>query len=121
LTRARKTNSLRKSKVPMRLARPMRTARKAIRREDQQPPADDEDGAKRKPRFERRIDNLTARNKELEERLAKLEKGGEPEKPDHRGGKPEEAATNDKPKLEDFDTYEDWIDARTDWLVDQKA
>jgi hypothetical protein len=87
---------------------------------DKQPSAEDEDGAKRKPRYERRIDNLTARNKELEERLAKLEKGGEPEKPDHRGGKPEEAATNDKPKLQDFDTYEDWVDAVTDWKVDQK-
>lgn len=81
---------------------------------DKQPSGEE---AKRKPRYERRIDKLTARNRELEERLERLE-AGKPD-PEHRG-KEADKPSDAKPDLTDFDTYEDYVEALVDWKAEQK-
>lgn len=87
--------------------------------EDKQPPAKGEEEGKRNPKFEKRVSKLTSRLKEAEEELARL-RSGKPTETDQRGEKANEPDPNEKPKIEDFDTYEEYVDALTDWKVDQK-
>lgn len=95
-------------------------------KEDKDEVADkDDDKPSGKPRHdpEARVkqatDQLAAerrRNQALEERIAKLEAAGRrPEAPE----KPA-AAAKGKPKVEDFETYEDYTEALTEWKLDER-
>jgi len=65
----------------------------------------------------REASELRKANEQLSERLAELEgKGAGPKEP-AREAKPGAAP---EPKLADYETYEDWVDARADWRADQK-
>lgn len=69
---------------------------------------------------QRRIDRLTRRTREAEEELRELRRGnqgGSDEKPDKSAKEPE---GDKKPVLTDFDTYEDWIEALTDYKADKR-
>lgn len=89
----------------------------------------DDDGAesgeqpKKQPkdRLQKRIDSITRSAREaqreaadLRERLARLEGRAEAS-----GEKPNQAAT-DKPRLEDYSSYDAYQEALTDWKVEQK-
>lgn len=86
--------------------------------DDSEPSDDDDDGGKRKPSrngYEKRIAKLTRRAKDAEAELARV-----------RGTKREEPKTppktpEGKPKLADFDNYEDWIEALTDYKADERV
>lgn len=73
--------------------------------------------------FQRKIDKLTKRNSDLaaqnralEERLERLEKKDEP-KPE----KAEPSSTDDpKPRSEEFEFFDDFTEAMTDWKLRQK-
>jgi hypothetical protein len=77
----------------------------------------------RKGGVQKRIDQLTRDKRELEARLAALEA-----KPPAAGGeKPAEAApapvddgNKPKPKSEDVEHYDDYVDALTDWKAEQR-
>lgn len=87
--------------------------------DDQGGSSDDEGDGQRKPRqsgWERRVGKLTARNKELEQRLQALEGKNR----DESGGKPEKEAKSGKPQLADYNSYEDFIEAIADWKADEK-
>lgn len=73
---------------------------------------------KRKGGFQKRIDRLTRENHELAARLAALEKGDEKEAP----AKASTDAANDdpKPKSEDFDSFDEFTEAMTDWKIRQR-
>jgi hypothetical protein len=79
---------------------------------------DDSDGKRNGHRngYERRIAKLTARNKRMEQELQELRKGAKPQDTP----KPANNASA-KPELKDFDNYEDWIEALTDYKADQKV
>lgn len=74
-----------------------------------------EEPKKPKSGFQKRIDKLTKRNYELESRLAELEKTAREAQP-----KPESTAGAEKPRPENFNTYEDYLEALTDWKADQR-
>lgn len=90
-----------------------------------------EEGAEEKPEhprkkggFQKRIDKLTREKRELEARIEALERGSAekpagsaPEKPEDKTPKP---APEGKPKVEDFDTYEEFTEALTDWKLEQR-
>lgn len=84
--------------------------------------AEGEGGEPKKPdnRVQKRIDRLTRqlrdkeRNEaELRDRLARIEGRME-------GSAPKPTATSDKPRLENFASYDEYNEALTDWKVDQK-
>lgn len=86
--------------------------------------ADDADGdegdgdqPKKKGGFQRRIDKLTTEKRELEARLAELTAGKPAEKPAETA-KPD--AADGKPQLEKFESYEDYVEALTDWKLAQR-
>lgn len=86
-----------------------------------EPSGDDESDGKRKPGrngYERRIGKLTARTKQLERELqeARNAKREDTPKSENKGAVSPDA----KPAVDDFDTYEDWVEALTDWKADQK-
>lgn len=81
------------------------------------------DQPRRKGGFQRRIDKLTREKRELEARIAALEgklAGGAatPAAGEAREQPPAEAPG--KPKPEDFDTYEAYTEALTDWKLEQR-
>lgn len=86
--------------------------------EESAPSEEEQDGAdpdkpKGKGGFQRRIDKLTAKIHELEGRLATpaAQPKAEETKP---------AAPQDKPKLESFDSYDAYVEALTDWKLEQR-
>jgi hypothetical protein len=75
---------------------------------------------------EQRILELLNDNKRLSSELEAVKKGGKEKtvetKPPDRAATPEEAqAAATKPALKDFQTYEDWVEALTDWKADQRV
>lgn len=84
--------------------------------ETEEEPSEDEDEEekpkKSKGGFQRRIDKLSGRIKELETQLAAKPAGdATEEKPQPTG----------KPKLEDFDSVEDYTESRIAWELDERA
>lgn len=80
---------------------------------------DDQDDAPRKGRggFQRRIDKLTRANYELQARLQAYEAtGGQPAA---RQQEPEQA-TQHRPRPEQFDDYDAYVEALADWKTEQK-
>lgn len=86
---------------------------------DDQEQQDDAQPRKGKGGFQRRIDRLTREKLDLEARLAAVERnaGGEPAA---RSQEPAPAPKAEAPRLEDFDDYNSYTEALTDWKVDQK-
>lgn len=85
----------------------------------------DKPAPKKKGGFQRRIDKLNARHaqtaQELEywKQMALKSAGGEPKK-EPEASKPVESATAGKPKAEDFETHAEFVEALSDWKVEQK-
>lgn len=76
----------------------------------------DEEKKPKKGGFQRRIDQLTAEKRELEERLTRLETG----KAGSDAARPEtKQADGGKPKAENFATFDEYTEALTDWKVTQ--
>lgn len=71
---------------------------------------------RRRSGFQKRIDRLTREKRELEARLAVAEKAKE-ETPKEEA-KP--AEPKGKPKAEDFDSYDEFTEALTDWKLAEK-
>jgi hypothetical protein len=84
--------------------------------EDEQ--AEEQDKPKAKGGFQRKIDKLTGEKYRLEAEKAELER----RLAEQSAAKPAEkrSAPEGKPKAEDFDTYEDYVERLTDWKLDQK-
>lgn len=83
--------------------------------------AGDDDGegehAKKKGGFQRRIDKLSAEKRELEAKLAALTAG----KPTEKGAEPTKGDAGDgKPQLEKFESYEEYVEALTDWKLERR-
>ncbi len=79
---------------------------------------DDDDEAdgeqpKKKGGFQRRITKLTTEKRELEARLAALTAGKPAETPKADAG-------DGKPQLEKFDSYEEYVEALTDWKLERR-
>lgn len=75
----------------------------------------DPSGKKKGRGYQRKIDKLTRKNRELEEQLAKATEG---QPPVEKTAKPADAASGDpagKPKVDDFDTFEEFTEALVDW------
>jgi hypothetical protein len=88
--------------------------------EGDEPEAKEGEKPKKKGGFQRRIDKLNARNAQtaseleaLRRELAELKSAGE--KP-----KTQATAPADKPKAEDFESHADYVDALTDWKIEQR-
>src|SRR6516225_1227528 len=95
----------------------------------EEPPAEEEpkEAKPSKGGFQHRIQQLARRNAELEDlverqsqrletALARLEAGrGVPE-----AVPPTQLEASPKPTLDKFRTYEEWVEAMTDWKADQK-
>lgn len=80
---------------------------------------DEADGEqpKKKGGFQRRITKLTTEKRELEARLAALTAG----KPTEKAAEtPKADAADGKPQLEKFESYEDYVEALTDWKLAQR-
>lgn len=80
---------------------------------------DDQDDSPRKGKggFQRRIDKLTRANYELQARLQALEAtGGQPAA---RQSEPEQT-TQQRPRPEQFDDYDAYVEALADWKTEQK-
>lgn len=77
---------------------------------------------KKKNGFKKRIDKLTqrisAKDQELEYWKAEALKGKSPEKPEPVVEK--KPALEGKPKADDFETHEDFVEALTDWKLETK-
>lgn len=87
--------------------------------DDEQEEEDGEEEADEKPRkkggFQRRIDKLSQRNRDLEGRLAAME--------GRLADKPAEIPApkaDGKPKAEDFSTYDDYVEALADYKLEQR-
>jgi hypothetical protein len=82
----------------------------------------DEEG-ERKPRakgkggFQRRIDRLTRELHERDQRLDEMQRRLAGEKP---AAQPQSTTPADKPKLETFQTYEEYVEAVTDWKLESR-
>jgi hypothetical protein len=72
------------------------------------------DWSKARKKMKRRIDKLTARLKELED------KEPEDEEEDSEEEEPEVVIAEDRPRRKDFKTTEEYEDAITDWRIDQR-
>ena len=89
--------------------------------------AKDSKEQERKPsRREARILELLNENKRLSDEIAKSKGGGKQEESkvaatDRAATKEEAAAATARPVLKDFPTYEDWVEALTDWKVEQRV
>jgi hypothetical protein len=75
---------------------------------------------KRKSSFQKRIDKLTRDKRELEARLAALEErvNGKPDGKDGSNA-PAKAEPAGKPKVDDFETYEEFTEALAEWKIAQ--
>lgn len=80
--------------------------------EGKQPEQKEKEKPKRKGGFQRRINELTRTNRELQERLTALEGKSSVE--------PEEKPA-EKPKVSDFENYEEYVEALTDWKVENRS
>jgi hypothetical protein len=80
---------------------------------------DEADGEqpKKKGGFQRRIDRLTTEKRELEAKLAALTAGKPAEKPAETA-KPD--AGDGRPQLEKFESYEDYVEALTEWKLERR-
>lgn len=78
----------------------------------------DEEQPKKKGGFQRRIDRLTREKAELAARLEALEAKAGGEKPAEAAPKP--AAPTGKPSVEQFETYDEYVEALADWKTEQK-
>lgn len=77
---------------------------------------DDDGGKRNRPNgFEKRINTLTRRNRELEARLREADNGKRDTTSKDTPRNPEE-----KPKVADFDSYEDFIEAVADYKAEQR-
>lgn len=95
------------------------------KKDDKKPAADDagEDGQPRKGngRFQKRIDRLTKRAAEAERRAEEAERKLKQDK-GKEGGKAEpETQSEDEPDPSEFDTYDEYLDALSDWKADSKS
>lgn len=77
----------------------------------EQPPVDAEEPAKKPNRLQKRFDELTRQRYQLEAENRRLQE-------QLQGVKPEETKA---PSRDDFDNYEDYLDARADYLAEQKV
>lgn len=79
---------------------------------------------KKKGGFQRRIDKLNARvaskDQEIEYWRQQALKTASDPKPDPKVEKAAASPTEGKPKVEDFETHSEFVEALTDWKVDQK-
>jgi hypothetical protein len=101
-------------------------------KEGEEPEQLEAEQAEKKPKsaFQKRIDKLvrergeaTKEVEELKARLLKLEQGTNGHKAEEPPKKEEQSAvpqTPPKPEQKDFQTYEEWIEALSDWKVDRK-
>lgn len=85
--------------------------------------SEEEQHRKRKGGFQKRIDKLTRRATELEQQNAALmealrQSGRAPEQP--KVPEKTEPSNNGKPNPDDFESHEDYVEALTDWKVEQK-
>jgi DNA repair exonuclease SbcCD ATPase subunit len=82
--------------------------------EEQQESAEavSEEKPKKGDRLQKRFDQLTSKIKDLEAKLA--------EKPVEAKTEVAKSTGSDKPKLENFDSLEDFQEALTDWKLDQR-
>lgn len=78
----------------------------------------DEEGEqpKKKGGFQRRIDKLTRERAEMAARIAELEAKAGGEKPAAAAPQPQ-----GKPSVENFDTYDAYVEALADWKFEQRA
>jgi hypothetical protein len=76
----------------------------------------DEDEPKKKSGLSKRIDKLTAEKRALERRLAELESTPPATEPT----KQEQNVDSSRPRMDDFDSLEDFADALTEWKIDQR-
>lgn len=76
----------------------------------------EEDEPKKKSGFSKRIDKLTAEKRALERRLAELESAPPAIEPT----KQEQNVDSSRPRMDDFDSLEDFADALTEWKIDQR-
>ncbi len=82
-----------------------------------------EQKAKKKGGFKKRIDKLNAKNSALEqERNAWREQALKASKPapEKQSTETKEADPNARPKVESFETHEEYVEALADWKVEQK-
>lgn len=83
-----------------------------------EPESDPDDKGEAEPKkkggFQRRIDKLTQRNRELEAKLAEVSAGKPTETP------AAEKAETAKPKVEDFQSYDDYVEALADYKLEQR-
>ena len=61
-------------------------------------------------------ERLARQEREFAERLERLERGAKPAEPESAQAK----APDGKPSVDDFATYEEYVEALTDWKTDQK-
>jgi hypothetical protein len=118
--RWRRTGELREQEEvkPAAAETPAKTAPDSEPDDKQEAGDDDEDdaGKTRNSSRQRKIDKLTKRNAELEQRLLALEQKPPAEEP----GKKPTAPADGKPKLEDYQTLEEYQEALTDWKLDDR-
>lgn len=86
-----------------------------------------EEKPKKKSGFQRRVEKLNARitaererNRELEERLARLENSAGGKEPDKPEAKVESTSADGKPSPDDFDTHAEYEEAYIEWRLDQR-
>lgn len=89
---------------------------------EQEQNQDRDDKGQFKPKFskdvQKRIDKLTAQRREAERRAAELER--KLAERETQATKPAEQKTSDKPTPDKFGTYEEYVEALTDWKTEQK-
>lgn len=92
------------------------------------------DGKKPKSAYQKRIDRLVKERsqaqrevEELKGRLLKLEQSGQPnptqeqeQAPEAQAQPPQNGNVPPKPAQTDFQTYEEWVEALSDWKMDRK-
>ena len=86
--------------------------------EDNEPQGEDDESAAGKTKGgsrQRRIDRLTRENEELKRQIAEGSV-----KPQDRPPEPQKSAPANKPKLENFQTLEQYQEALTDWKLDER-
>ncbi|MGH9395942.1 MAG: hypothetical protein ACRD18_03715 [Terriglobia bacterium] len=77
-------------------------------------------GSGKKGGFQKRIDKLTRRNRELEGRLAQFEQAARVATPQAAPQPAQAVLQSGKPAIESFNTYEEFLEALADWRIDQK-
>lgn len=87
-------------------------------REDAEKAEADKKRSKHDPK--KRIEKLTRENYEKDDELERLRAEIERLKSGKKEESKEAPKSGEKPKLEDFKTYEEWVEAVADWKADQK-